>query len=116
MHQSAGNREQLLEAAGEAACPGGPFTLQIELLHEPVDPLPRALTRYLVSPGEEPQVFEHRQVRIQAEPLRDVAEPLPDPAAVSPDVQTKNPSGAAGRAREPAEHADGRGFPGAVGA
>ena len=84
-------------------------------MNERLDPLLKPIRRHPVSPAEEAEIFRHRQIRIKTEFLRHITKLGTDGLAVAPDVVTVNERAPAGRLGETAEHADRRGFSGAVG-
>ena len=84
----------------------------------PLDHVARGAARIAqaVEPRDEFQVLAHRQVLIQAEALRHVADLALDLVGVAADVVAEAGALAAIGRQQAAEHADGGGLAGAVGA
>jgi len=91
-----------------ASCSSRPF--------RPLDHLARGTARIAqtVEPCDEFEVFAHREILIQAEPLRHVADPALDLVGVAADVVAEAGALAGVRRQQTAEHPDGGGLAGAV--
>src|SRR6202790_5505878 len=107
-------RQPLLPAAGKFAgellfAPAKP---------EPLDHVARGAARvaHAIEPRDEFQVFAHRQILVQRKALRHVADLALDLVGVAADVVAETPALAAVGRQQPAQHADGGGLAGTVGA
>ena len=107
-------RQPLLPAAGKLA---GELLLAA-FQAEPLDHVARGAARvaHAVEPRDEFQVLAHRKILIQAEALRHVADLALDLVGVAADVVAEAGALAAVGRQQAAEHADGGGLAGAVGA
>ncbi len=112
----AGEGEPLLEAAGKGT--GQQVFLPFEPGHR--DRGRRALRGHLsreaVHAAEEPQVLSHREIVVEAEPLRHVADPPLHPLRVLSDVDPEHRGDACAGRQQPHEHPDRGGFSGAIAA
>ena len=107
-------RQPLLPAAGQFA--GELFLAALKA--DAVDHVARgpAGIGQAVEPRDEFEVLPHRKVLVQAEALRHVADLALDLVGVAADVVAETGALAAIRRQQAAQHADGRGLAGSVGA
>src|SRR5437879_9526045 len=106
----------LLPTAGKFARQAAEVRLKAVERHDYLDALAQALSGQAVDAAIKLHVFSHRQVVIEAEPLRHVADALPHGLGMGANVKPVDPGVAAGRRQQPGEHLDDRSFPAAVGA
>src|SRR6266508_4660142 len=106
----------LLPAAGQAAGDLAAAVLEAGEGEDPSLPLFAALGRHAVDAGEEVQVLDDGEVVVQGELLGHVADPLPHALRAKPAAFAGQLDVPGGRLEEAAEHLDGRGLAGAVGA
>jgi hypothetical protein len=71
---------------------------------------------HLIDPGDEIEVFKHREILVEAEALGHITDLSPNARRIRDNVQPETGSAAAVRRQQTAEHADRRRFAAAIGA
>ena len=116
VHERHRQGEPLLVAERQGLAVGCGIGLQVEGGEGPVDLAAAAAAAQAVGAAEETQVLEHGQVAVQGKTLGHVADARPGRGRGGAQVEPGHGAVAAGDGQQAAEHAEGGGLAGAVGA
>ena len=115
MHERTTDGQQLAHSARQIVSSSAPLFLQINCVKQAVDSLLELSPRHVISAGEKAEIFQDREIAIQAKALRDVAELGAHFLPLFPCVHSLDGGSPAGWMREAAQHSHGGRFTGSIG-